>query len=746
MNLALGIRGKLTLPLLLAFLFFVVILHLSWIPRQLEIGRADFIDSQRDLLEAMEPDLYRQIISRDFASLYASVEKQMHKRRGEWVSLTVYDLEARRLYPLAEPAPKALSAFEEMIDHPMTDNGDPFGRIELRLDWERHYEKTLSDIRELELFLLVAFALVFLISLFWQNALVRNPLWHLERAAERLAKGDFGVQLPELRGDEIGRLTEAFEEMRASLLSNQQQLRATIADARAGEVRYRTILSSMADGLVIIDENGTVTDINPAAERIFGYTATELQGRNVNMLMPEPYRSEHDGYLSRFNASGENVLGRRREVRGQRKDGSTFPLDLTVTEMLIGDVRYFCGIVRDITSAKAAERELVDAREQAEAANRAKSEFLATMSHEIRTPMNGVLGVAQLLADSQLDERQRRFVDLIDQSGQTLLRIINDILDFSKIEAGKVEMEVVPFGLRRTLEALVHLFRPQAEEKGLGLNLVLAERCPENLAGDALRLRQILLNLLGNALKFTEHGSVTVRAECEPAGAGLVRLRLSVEDTGIGIEEGSRGRLFGAFSQADGSTTRRYGGTGLGLAISRRLAELMGGHLDYDSQPGRGSVFRVVLELPTADTLEVLPESGQLRDDPAHGRFRGRRLLLVEDVLTNRMVAQAMLKPYGVEIDLAENGEEAVAMVAVADYDLVLMDVRMPVLDGIAATRRIRAAETQAGPDSAHVPIIALTANATLEDRDACLQAGMDDFLSKPLTREALDAALTRWL
>ncbi|MCB1733832.1 MAG: PAS domain S-box protein [Gammaproteobacteria bacterium] len=541
----------------------------------------------------------------------------------------------------------------------------------------------------------------------------------------------------------MGRSTEAFEEMRDSLLSSQRELSDIAGEAQAGEVRYRTILATMADGLIIIDAKGRITDFNSAAERIFGHEAEEVHGRNVKMLMPEPYQSEHDGYLRRVGRSHETVIGKRREVRGLRKDGTVFPLDLTISGMQIGDERFFSGIVRDITQAKAAQQELVDAREQAEAASRAKSEFLATMSHEIRTPMNGVLGVTQLLSDTDLNEEQRHLTDLIDQSGHTLLRIINDILDFSKIEAGKIELEVAPFGLRRSLEAVVHLLRPQAEDKGLTLTIEMAEACPDDFIGDALRLRQILLNLLSNAVKFTEKGAIALRVACAAAQGVKAHLRIEVQDSGIGIDEHARERLFRAFSQADGSTTRRYGGTGLGLTISKRLTELMGGELDFESVPGQGSIFRIDLDLPLGEVGSKPSQAVPGEAPKAASSTAGKRILLVEDVLTNRMVALAMLKPHGVEVDQAENGAEAVAMAAVADYDLILMDVRMPVLDGLAATRQIREAEMDA---NAHVPIIALTANATVEDRDVCLAAGMDDFLSKPLTREALADALGRWL
>jgi PAS domain S-box-containing protein len=520
------------------------------------------------------------------------------------------------------------------------------------------------------------------------------------------------------------------------------------ARLRGEKDKLDTMIASMPDAVLSMDEQRRVVLWNAAAQRIFGLEVGQIEGQTLDILLPDLPAEALALPPSRPLPAAPPL-----QTSARRADGQRLQVELTLSRWWQDGRAFTTCIVRDVSDRVRLLEELQRAKEQAEQANEAKSRFLANMSHEIRTPMNAIIGMTHLAMPHADDARLQGYLGKIQASARHLLGLVNDILDFSKIEADRLELEHIEFALSEVLDTFSSLVADKAATKGLALVFDIDPEVPARLVGDPLRLGQVLINYGQNAVKFTDRGEIRVTMTVDQKDAESVLLRVAVSDTGIGLSEEQQGQLFQSFHQGDASTSRRYGGTGLGLAIARRLALLMDGEVGVRSRAGEGSTFWFTARLGrVADAMSHATAEPPARDRPPlaqpgagkvtapPGPARGYRILLVDDNEINLLIATEVLGSAGLHVTSVENGEQAVQRVRDEPFDLVLMDMQMPVMDGLQATRAIRRM-----PGRAHLPIIAMTANALPADRQRCLDAGMDNVLTKPIEPEHLVEAVTRW-
>ncbi|HUP87527.1 MAG TPA: response regulator [Acidimicrobiales bacterium] len=503
----------------------------------------------------------------------------------------------------------------------------------------------------------------------------------------------------------------------------------------ASEAQLRSVIDTATDSFVATDEGGLVVEWNKRAEIQFGWSRHEALGRPVaELIVPEQLRAAHEEGIRRYTATGvASILGNRIELPALRRDGSEFPAEVAVWQIRSGPSTRLAAFISDITDRMRAREELEGARDEAREASRLKSDFLATMSHEIRTPMNGVIGMTGLLLDTDLDRDQRDYAETVRRSGEALLDIINDILDFSKIEAGRLALEIIDFELRKVVEEVVELLAERAQAKGLEISSLVAADVPDAVRGDPGRLRQVLTNLVGNAVKFTTVGEVVLQASCLSDSGSETVIRFEVSDTGIGMTEQTLAKLFEPFSQGDSSITRNYGGTGLGLAISKQLVEQMGGTIAVESEPGVGSTFWFSVELPKQAAPSV--PSTPLAD------LSGARVLVVDDSATNRRILEHQLRSWGIVPASAASAEEAMVLLRATSgsprFDVALLDMEMPGTGGLDLARAI-----QTDPDLASTPLVLLTSSGVRGSGEVARRAGVAAYLTKPVRQSHLHDCL----
>ncbi len=632
---------------------------------------------------------------------------------------------------------------------------------------------------ELLLFTVLVVLLVLTLSLMvalWVSRRITNPILGMELALRNIGGGDLDVRIhPQSGVFELNELACGINKMAQQLQQERNVLEYRIAEAtrelreksgealRASERRLHEIIDVMPVALFVKDTESRIIMMNHACEMQWGMFFSDLNGTDASQFFPPEQ-------MAGFLAKDREVFAGRQMVNFEedawnaalRENRAVHTFKKPVFDQE-GKPLYLIGISVDITERKRAEnelrelnerleerveqrtRELSHAKIQAEEASRAKSDFLANMSHEIRTPMNSVLGMAQLALKNEHDPKQRDYLKKIHLSGEHLLGVIDDILDFSKIDAGKLTLENTEFDLDQVQHTLTNLVAWRAAEKGLKLTFDFDSGIPRYLHGDVLRLNQILINYINNAIKFTQQGEIIVRAGIIGERENDALLRFEVQDTGIGISEEQKSELFHAFQQADSSTSRKYGGSGLGLVISQRLAAMMEGKVGVESEVGKGSTFWATMRIGKSSK----PAAAGRREKPGQAdrllttmaAINGARILLAEDNLFNQQVATEFLKDAGATVCAAGNGEEALDLLRQEPFDCVLMDVQMPEMDGLEATRLIRDDATLAG-----IPVIAMTANTSNEDRERCLAAGMNDFIGKPFKLDNFYTTLAKWL
>ena len=533
----------------------------------------------------------------------------------------------------------------------------------------------------------------------------------------------------------------------------EERIQSSWKEAQKSETRITEVINSLVDAVITINTRGTILSCNPACKTLFGYQPEEMLGKNINMLMPEPYHTEHDSYLKHYADTGEKkIIGIGREVEAKRKNGIIFPVELAISETIHDGEHLFTGTIRDVSERKAAETKLhryaedlefqkfalEEAKEKADIANRLKGEFLANMSHEIRTPMNGIIGMTELLINTSLTYKQQNYAYTVINSAESLLSIINDILDFSKIESGKLELELIPFDLMTLVEDTAELLAVKAREKAIELIVCYTTGTPQYLVGDPGRIRQIINNLVGNAIKFTEKGYVMILVEaisCDIANNERKTIKISVQDTGIGIPKRAQEKIFEKFSQADASTTRKFGGTGLGLAICKQLSTMMDGEIGLESKLNKGSTFWFTMQLEMSSAEDEQPRDIE--------NLAGLNVLVVDDIAINGTVIQEILTPLGMKVEFcntASKAEELLENAAEnnAPFQFAIVDYLMPKMDGEALARKIRS-----NKKINDMALVILTSTGSAGYSHHFKKAGFNAYLSKPIKAKELIGLLS---
>ncbi len=733
-----GLRTKLLFPLLLASILFSGMMHFIWRPDFLASESNNLINREQNVLKLIQTDIARNLLANDLAALHASLNEHMEINKGFWKQITLHNVDGIRLFPLIKPEPIENHSFTS-IHHPILWKDKTLGVIQLIIDEQSLLDEVSKRIYRLEFIAVGLFTVLLIIGAVMQNKLVRQPIVSLKNAAGRLAKGDFNVNLSKDSSDEIGDLTLAFKKMREDLFSQQNKLKHTTSAALESEAKKRSILNNMGAGVITLNNKQRIIDFNPAAEKIFGYIQSEIFKQKLTRLIIDDnkYTSNTniiDKLVNLQSEANDNHI----ELHGIHKSGNVFPMDLVISDININNKQLYICIVRDISEQKLNEQRLIDAKNAAERANEAKSQFLSSMSHELRTPLNAILGFSQLIQyDENLTDIQQENISQIHIAGEHLLELVNNVLDLAKIEAGKLDLSIEQVNLSQVLTECKNILKFPMSQKGISLSYDNKLINTVSIDADAFRLKQILLNLLSNAIKYNKpQGSISIDCIYTKDSHWLIK----VSDTGLGIKENKLEHLFTPFDRL-GSETSTIEGTGIGLTITKTLVELMNGKIGVESSYGEGSCFW--FELNGSIRKELTTSSPEMHETEISDQSQldtRFSLLYADDNEVNRLIVQQALKRFqNINYITAENGLIGLEKANQYKPDLIFLDIHMPEMGGNELCRILKSQT----PDT---PIIAISADAGPKAIENSLKIGFDDYITKPFNMNVLVKTINDYL
>ncbi len=727
-----------------AFFLFLIIMVLNFVESAQNREITERANTTMNMFAATTRDA---ILASDLATLESAADEILENPGIVYVRIFDSNQELMTAAEKAEAAHHTFSEDKNLkgalidgifdIEKSIEIDDTPLGKIQLGLSTSALLSE-FSQLRNYSMSVAGFEILLMIIFSFALGSWLTRRLILLKRAAESIGEGELGVQLNASGNDEIAHTIDAFNSMSNKLERTEQQRQRTMEQLEDAEEQSRMLLTSAAEGIFGIDTELHITFANPAAAKMLEFDTTEDM---IDISLHELFKNceQNINHINKCLQTGDSI---------HIDDSIFYTLQSNPT-----NIEYTCSAIRkdlqvtgaviifnDISRRKEAEAAIFRAHQSALEHARQKADFMSNMSHELRTPLNGVIGLLQLIDKDKLSESYSEFISGAQESANKLLSLIDNILDFTSISSEKHNLELIDFNLIKTVHECVQEYQPQAKQKGLQIKQDIELENPW-IKGDPERLKQVIKNLLDNAIKFTQQGEVSISVKCLEASSELANLQFSISDTGIGIAEEQQEKLFNSFQQADTSSTREYGGVGIGLSICQNLVKKMGSQIKVKSAPGKGSTFsfdvQFIISSITTDEVEK-PLKKVSKDVPQYQAH----VLLVDDNPVNQMVSSKMCKKYGITFRQAMNGQQALDEFASSKFDLIFMDLQMPVMNGLEATRHIREHE----PEQSHQTIIALTANSSDEDRHQCEQVGIDDFLSKPLKTHDMETILERWL